>query len=87
MRAVSGGQPIQPESVERYLASKFGDALPEAREAMKELAHSVPPKQLSASAYVLYDLFTPKVASGTIGWGAKGELDLDLIHSLVSKSK
>ncbi|HEX7588598.1 MAG TPA: hypothetical protein VF478_09810 [Anaerolineae bacterium] len=87
LRAVSKGQPIDPASVERYLASKFGDALPAARDAMTELARSVPPKQLSTKAYALYGLFTPKVASGTSGWGAKGELDLDLIRSLVGKSK
>ena len=87
LRAMSNGQPIQPESVERYLASKFGDALPDARDAMQELALSVPPKELGASAYALYGLFTPKVASGTQGWGAKGELDIDLIRSLANKSK
>jgi hypothetical protein len=87
LRAVGNGQPIQPESVERYLASKFGDALPEARDAMQELARSVPPKELGLSAYALYGKFAPKVASGTLGWGAKGELDLDLIRSLASKSK
>ena len=87
LRAVSNGQPIQPESVERYLASKFGDALPAARDAMQELARSVPPKQLGASAYVLYGMFAPKVPAGAQGWGAKGELDLDVIRSLVSKPK
>jgi hypothetical protein len=87
LRAVSNGRPIDPESVERYLASKFGDALPEAREAMHELAHSVPPKELGASAYRLYGKFAPKVAAGAQGWGAKGELDLDLIRSLVGKAK
>jgi hypothetical protein len=87
LRAVISGQPIQPESVERYLATKFGDALPEAREAMEALAGSVPPKELGESAYTLYGKFAPKVASGALGWGAKGELDLDLIRSLAGKSK
>ncbi len=86
MRAVSNGQPIKPESVERYLASKFGDALPEARDAMEKLARSLSPNELSTNAYKLYGKFTPKVPSGTKGWGAKGELDLDLIRSLASKS-
>jgi hypothetical protein len=87
LRAVSSGKPIEPETVERYLAGKFGDALPQAREAMQELARSVPPKELGASAYTLYGKFAPKVASGAMGWGAKGELDLDVIRSLASKSK
>jgi hypothetical protein len=34
LRAVSNGKPIEPASVERYLVSKFGEALPEARDAM-----------------------------------------------------
>lgn len=85
LRAVNSGKPIQPESVERYLVSKFGDALPEARSVMQELARSVTPKELEASAYALYSKFAPKVASGTLGWGAKGELDLDLIRSLANK--
>jgi hypothetical protein len=85
VRAVSNGQPIKPESVERYLASKFGDALPDVLDAMEQLAKSMPPKELSANAYKLYGSFVPKVAAGTQGWGAKGELDLDLIRKLAHK--
>ncbi|MBI5032506.1 MAG: hypothetical protein HZB51_18430 [Chloroflexi bacterium] len=85
VRAVSNGQPIKPESVERYLISKFGDALPEARDAMQKLARSLPPKDLAANAYKLYGKFTPQVPSGAKGWGAKGELDLDVIRALVDK--
>lgn len=87
VRALSNGQPIKPESVERYLASKFGDTLPDARDAMEKLARSLPPKELSANAYKLYGRFTPQVPSGTMGWGAKGELDLDVIRLLSSKSE
>jgi len=81
-RAVANGKPIDPESVERYLASKFGDALPEARAAMEKLARSVSPKELDANAYKLYGQFVPKVPAGTQGWGAQGDLDLDRIVSL-----
>ncbi len=70
IRAASKGEPIKPESVERYLQSKFGEALPEARNAMEELAKSLPPKELSKQAYALYGQFTPKVPAGTKGWGA-----------------
>jgi hypothetical protein len=86
VRAVSNGQPIKPESVERYLASKFGDSLADARDAMEKLARSLPPKELSDNAYKLYGRFTPQVPSGTKGWGAKGELDLDVIRLLADKS-
>jgi len=36
VRAVIKSKPIEPEGVERYLESKFGDALPEVRKAMTE---------------------------------------------------
>jgi hypothetical protein len=86
VRAVSGGQPIKPESVERYLNGKFGDALPDAREALERLARSLPPKELATRAYSLYGAFSPKVPAGTKGWGAKGELDLDLVRTLANKN-
>jgi hypothetical protein len=40
VRAVVESKPIAPETVERYLESKFGDALPEARNAMMKLAQA-----------------------------------------------
>ena len=86
IRAVSKGEPIKPESVERYLSSKFGEALPEARDALDELAKSLPPKELSKQAYALYGQFTPYVPAGAQGWGAKGEFDLDKVRKLVKRS-
>ena len=85
IRAVSKDSPIKPESVEKYLESKFGDSLADARDTMEKLARSLPPKELSDNAYKLYGRFTPQVPAGTRGWGAKGELDLDVIRSLVGK--
>lgn len=85
LRAVSKGEPIKPESVERYLHSKYCEGLAEARNAMGELAKSLPPKELSKQAYALYGQFTPKVPTGTQGWGAKGELDLDKIRKLIKR--
>jgi len=38
VRAVVESKPIAPETVERYLESKFGNALPEARKALSLLA-------------------------------------------------
>ncbi len=87
VRAASKGEPIKPESVAKYLQSKFGDALPEARAAMEQLARSLPPKELSREAYALYGQFTPKVPAGTKGWGAKGELDLDEIRRMAQGDK
>jgi hypothetical protein len=87
VRAASKGEPIKPESVEKYLQSKFGDALPEAREAMEELARSLPPKELSREAYALYGQFTPKVPAGAKGWGAKGEFDLAKVRELTNETR
>ncbi len=81
-RATVKGQPTTPESVDRYLKAKFGDALPDVREAMEKLAGSLKPQQLAARAFPLYEEFRPKIPAGTKGWGAKGELDLDEIRAL-----
>jgi hypothetical protein len=61
LRALSKDEPIQPASVQRYLASKFGDNLPEVRAAMERLADALPPEQLAAQAYALYEQFRPDV--------------------------
>jgi hypothetical protein len=83
LRAAIKGEEIDAESVESYLKKKFGDDLDEARAAMEKLAKAYTPKQLERQAYGLYEKFRPKIPEGTKGWGAKGELDLDYIISLV----
>ena len=82
VRATLKGQPIKPESVRRYLKQKFGDELDEVQSAMKDLAQAYPPETLEKRAYTLYAKFRPKIPEGKKGWGAAGELDLDLIRSL-----
>jgi hypothetical protein len=82
LRALSNDRPISPESVKRYLESKFGDALDEVYEAMKELAKSLIPSELAERAYSLYEKFRPEIAPGKKGWGASGELDLDGIRKM-----
>ncbi len=49
LRALSGESPIRPESMEKYLESKFGDALEDVSNAMLELANSMPPPQIRKS--------------------------------------
>jgi len=85
VRAVVKDKPIDPAAVQRYLDQKFGDELPDVREAMAELAGAFEPEELSGVAYSLYERFRPKIPPGRRGWGAKGELDLDLIRSLAGK--
>jgi hypothetical protein len=82
LRAAIKGEEISPESVERYLEQKFGDALEDARAAMEVLATAYTPKQLETKAYDLYEKFRPEIPEGKKGWGAKGELDLDYVRSL-----
>lgn len=82
-RAISKGEVVKPEAVERYLRGKFGDRLADAEGAMAELAASIPPKELAAHAFHLYEQFRPEVPPDERGWGAKGVLDLAKIRSLV----
>jgi hypothetical protein len=82
LRALAKDKPVSPESVARYLESKFGAALPDARAAMERLARSLPPERLAAEAFHLYEQFRPDVPRGRGGWGAKGNLDLGRIRSL-----
>lgn len=83
LRALSKDKPIKPESVQRYLESKFGDALDDATDAMRTLARSISPDELARRGFMFYEEFRPEIPSGTKGWGAKGRLDLDKIRSMV----
>ena len=83
LQALAKDQPTKPESVERYLAGKFGDALGEARAAMETLAASLPPGELARQAFRLYEQFRPAVPSGEAGWGKAGTLDLGKVTGLV----
>jgi len=82
LRALSNNQPIHPESVQRYLESKFAGALDEVSQVMSGLARSMTPSMLAERAYSLYEQFRPGVPPGQKGWGAAGTLDLDLIRRL-----
>jgi hypothetical protein len=81
-RAIAKGEIVKPEAVERYLAGKFGPQLDAARDAMRRLAASFPPRELEARAFQLYEAFRPEVPRDERGWGAKGLLDLAKIDSL-----
>ena len=43
LRALSGESPIRPESVQKHMEGKFGDASEDVSSAMMELAKSLPP--------------------------------------------
>ncbi len=82
VRAVVKSKPIEPDGVERYLESKFGDALPKVRKAMVELTNAFDTDELAERGFGLYEQFRPEVPEGIGGWGAKAELDLDRIAKL-----
>jgi hypothetical protein len=86
LRALSKDRPIAPESVERYLKSKFGDTLENARTAMMQLAKSRRPAAIAAESYRIYEKFRPAIPEGVRGWGEKGDLDLRLIRKLAANS-
>ena len=81
VRAVKKDQPVEPEKTRTYLVSKFKDDLPAAREAMVELAAAIDPKEINDKAYGLYTHFRPEIPKGKAGWGAKGELDLNVVRN------
>jgi len=85
LRALAKEKPIDPASVERYLASKFGISLEPVRRAMANLAAAMPAHELAAQAYALYEKFRPNIPAGVGGWGAAGVLDLDAIERLAKK--
>jgi hypothetical protein len=80
LRATSKDRPIDPASVERYLAGKLGSHLEAVRAAMEALAASLPPEELARRAYELHVAFRPSVPAGERGWGAAGVLDLERIR-------
>jgi hypothetical protein len=87
VRAVVKSKPIEPDGVERYLESKFGDALLKTRKAMTELANATRPDELAQKGFGLYEQFRPQIPEGVRGWGAKGELDLGRISKLAVMPK
>ena len=66
------GETVSAEPVKRYLVRSFGDALPAAEQAMRDLAKSQPKAVLRAAAYGMYEQFRPAVPPGR-GGGALRE--------------
>lgn len=82
IRATNKGQPVDPASVTRYLESKFGANLSIVRAALQALAVSYPPERLADAAFSLYERFRPDIPAGKAGWGATGELDLEMVRKM-----
>ena len=84
LRALSGESPTQPESMQKYLEGKFGDALGDVSNAMPGPARSLPASELAGKAYARYEQFRSGIPPCKKRWGASGKLDLDLIRKMVS---
>jgi len=82
LRAMNKEKAVTPESVQKYLASKFGEDLDDVVAAMTALAKSRAPTELEETGFKLYEQFRPAIPSGAKGWGAKGELSLKTIARL-----
>ncbi|HXR91942.1 MAG TPA: hypothetical protein VN750_16850 [Steroidobacteraceae bacterium] len=81
-RAISKGELVKPDAVERYLGNKFGDALELMRTEMERLAAHFDPDELNREGFHLYEQFRPEVPPDERGWGAKGVLDVGKIRAL-----
>ena len=82
LHAADKGSAMEAAAVRRYLELKFGEALPEVRLAMVDLARSYSREELAGRAFALYEVFRPAVPKGKKGWGVAGELDLALLPRL-----
>jgi len=83
IRALDKQRPGDPQSVERYLRSKFGDGYDAVRAAMEKLAASHEPRDLALHGFRLYEAYRPDVPAGATGWGAAGELNVADIEKLM----
>jgi len=81
IRATAKGKVVNPASVEKYLAGKFGVHLEPVTRAMAELAKTYSVERLAEVAFTLYEKFRPTVPQGAEGWGAKGILELSAIKN------
>ena len=85
LRGCLDGQPVHPKSPADRLKQAFpGQQLDIVFSAMALLAEDRKEEILSDShrAYSLYEQFRPSIADGAAGWGAAGDLNVNLILQL-----
>ncbi len=87
IRALNKDAIQKPEAAQKYLESKFGDDLDACIDAMTKLARAYTAAELDQAAFGLYEQFRPEIPAGVKGWGAKGELKLDVIRQLARKKR
>jgi len=86
LRAVSGGEQIDPDNVRRYLETEFGEYLNELEAKMTELAATYAPEVLAFVAMpVCSSAFRDRHSLGTDGCEHKGALYLRMIEHLLAR--
>jgi hypothetical protein len=84
VRALTGTRPVDPASVQRYLASKFGEHLDAVRERLEALAATfVEGDELLRQGMDVYVRLRPNVPKGKEGWGKQGLLDTAAIERMI----
>ena len=84
IRAVQGGKPIDPDSVQRYLEGKFGDDLDAVWSAMEKLAKAYRPKELAGKATRCTSNSAPRFHPAK-GVGGQGRPEIWLIERLTKE--
>lgn len=77
-RALINGSPATPSTAFSYISRAFRQTTPYIVGALRLLAESYPPQELSKIGFSLYADFRPTVD----GWGKRGEVRCDRILSL-----
>lgn len=81
--ALANGVPLDPQNVEKYVKTAFGEAYERVRTELTSLAERyLAMGKLVGDAYALYERFRPMVPPGKRGFGAKGLFDLSLLSRL-----
>ena len=85
LRALNKAQPADPESVRKYLAGRFKDALSEVETKLVALAETFDPDELDPVAMDIYMRLRPNIPKGREGWGRAGLLDTAKIDALIAE--
>jgi len=83
IRTLVRDKPVDPSSVERYLAGKFGEHLVSVKEQLTTLAETFGQDELLRQAMGIYMKLRPSVPKGREGWGKQGLLDRAAIERMI----
>jgi hypothetical protein len=87
LRSLADDRPVDPESVRRYLQTKFGEQLSLVEDALTRLADAYEPDEIERQAMPLYMELRPATPTGRQGWGKAGILDVARIDRFASERR